>query len=63
MNEAFVSGCLHGLRVSGLQAVLAPEPGECCVCLGPGGTEHDDAEHDDAEHDDAVRDDAVAQGR
>ncbi|MBC2866877.1 helix-turn-helix transcriptional regulator [Streptomyces mexicanus] len=35
MNQAFISGCLDGLQVSGVQAVLAPEPGECCVRLGP----------------------------
>ncbi len=30
------------LQVNGVQAVLAPEPGECCVRLGPSGTDHDD---------------------
>ncbi|MER6142473.1 helix-turn-helix domain-containing protein [Streptomyces sparsogenes] len=35
MNHAFLSGYLNGLEVSGVQAVLAPEPGECCVRLGP----------------------------
>ncbi|MER6472378.1 helix-turn-helix transcriptional regulator [Streptomyces collinus] len=57
MNQAFVSGCLHGLQVSGLQAVLAPDPGECCVRLGPNGTDHDDVDHDDALHDDAMAQD------
>ncbi|MFL6055421.1 MAG: helix-turn-helix transcriptional regulator [Actinoallomurus sp.] len=33
MNEAFIAGCLDGLRVTGLEAVLAPRPGECCVQL------------------------------
>jgi predicted ArsR family transcriptional regulator len=39
MNHAFLSGCLEGLEVNGVQAVLAPEPGECCVRLGSGDTE------------------------
>jgi predicted ArsR family transcriptional regulator len=34
MNQAFLSGCLEGLEVNGVGAVLAPEPGECCVRLG-----------------------------
>ncbi|MGW3991264.1 helix-turn-helix transcriptional regulator [Streptomyces sp. NPDC004830] len=40
MNHAFLGGYLDGLRVSGVRAVLAPRPGECCVRLGPddGGT-------------------------
>ncbi len=42
MNHAFLSGYLNGLQVSGVQAVLAPEPGECCVQLGPSGTDHGD---------------------
>ncbi|WBO67882.1 helix-turn-helix transcriptional regulator [Streptomyces camelliae] len=37
MNHAFLSGYLDGLKVNGLQVVLAPEPGECCVRLGPRG--------------------------
>lgn len=35
MNQAFLSGYLDGLEVTGVQAVLAPEPGECCVRLRP----------------------------
>ncbi|MBD3003443.1 transcriptional regulator [Streptomyces sp. 5-10] len=35
MNRAFLAGYLNGLEVSGVRAVLAPEPGECCVRLGP----------------------------
>ncbi|MER5995749.1 helix-turn-helix transcriptional regulator [Streptomyces viridosporus] len=42
MNQAFLSGYLNGLQVSGVQAVLAPEPGECCVRLVPGDTDGDD---------------------
>ncbi|MEV5518108.1 transcriptional regulator [Streptomyces flaveolus] len=42
MNQAFLSGYLTGLEVGGIQAVLAPEPGECCVQLGPNGTDRDD---------------------
>ncbi|MGV9245561.1 helix-turn-helix transcriptional regulator [Streptomyces sp. NPDC003710] len=42
MNQAFLSGFLNGLQVNGVQAVLAPEPGECCVRLGPGDTDDDD---------------------
>ncbi|MFJ5034748.1 hypothetical protein ACIQB5_43420 [Streptomyces sp. NPDC088560] len=41
MNHAFLSGYLDGLEVNGLQAVLAPEPGECCVRLGPRGYDGD----------------------
>lgn len=33
MNHAFLSGYLGGLEISGVQADLAPEPGECCVRL------------------------------
>lgn len=39
MNQAFLSGYLNGLQVTGIQAVLAPEAGECCVRLGPNVTE------------------------
>src|SRR5262249_17280838 len=42
MNQALLSGFLEGLQVSGVQAVLAPKPGECCVRLGPSDTDHDD---------------------
>ncbi|MEV7815196.1 helix-turn-helix domain-containing protein [Streptomyces flaveolus] len=42
MNQAFLSGYLSGLEVNGVQAVLAPEPGECCVRLGPSDPDHDD---------------------
>ncbi|MCB5907698.1 helix-turn-helix transcriptional regulator [Streptomyces pinistramenti] len=35
MNRAFIAGYLQGLEVSGVEAVLAPRPGECCVRLGP----------------------------
>ncbi|MEU1461492.1 helix-turn-helix domain-containing protein [Streptomyces sp. NPDC005727] len=41
MNHAFLKGCLDGLQVGGVEAVLAPEPGECCVRLGPGGHDGD----------------------
>ncbi|MFB6849051.1 helix-turn-helix transcriptional regulator [Streptomyces sp. NPDC056373] len=34
MNQAFLSGYLEGLEVSGVRAALEPEPGECCVRLG-----------------------------
>ena len=37
--------------------VLAPEPGECCVRLGPNGTDQDGTDHDDADHDDALAQD------
>ncbi|MFJ7949444.1 helix-turn-helix transcriptional regulator [Streptomyces sp. NPDC096354] len=47
MNQAFLSGCLDGLQVNGVQAVLAPEPGECCVRLGPSDTGHDDQAAED----------------
>jgi predicted ArsR family transcriptional regulator len=43
MNRAFLGGCLDGLQVSGVRAVLAPAPGACCVRLGPGGTDGDPA--------------------
>ncbi|MER0449879.1 transcriptional regulator [Streptomyces sp. Edi4] len=33
MNHAFLSGYLQGLHAPGVQAVLAPLPGECCVEL------------------------------
>jgi predicted ArsR family transcriptional regulator len=31
MNEALVTGVLHGLGARGIHAVLAPESGACCV--------------------------------
>ncbi|GGW68904.1 ArsR family transcriptional regulator [Streptomyces lucensis JCM 4490] len=42
MNQSFLAGYLQGLEVGGVRAVLAPEPGECCVRLGPGDTDRDD---------------------
>lgn len=33
LNQAFLAGCLDGLAAVGVQAVLAPQPGECCVIL------------------------------
>ncbi|MGW0191631.1 helix-turn-helix transcriptional regulator [Streptomyces sp. NPDC003362] len=42
MNQAFLSGYLSGLEVSGVQAVLAPKPGECCVRLCPNAPDHDE---------------------
>lgn len=42
MNQAFLSGYLDGLQVNGIDAVLVPEPGECCVRLGPSDTDRDD---------------------
>ncbi|WEO93364.1 hypothetical protein A6P39_004610 [Streptomyces sp. FXJ1.172] len=42
MNQAFLSGYLGGLEVNGVHAVLAPEPGECCVRLCPSDTGRDD---------------------
>ncbi|MFD9816094.1 helix-turn-helix transcriptional regulator [Streptomyces sp. NPDC059080] len=35
MNHAFITGYLQGLEVGGVEAILAPRPGECCVQLGP----------------------------
>jgi predicted ArsR family transcriptional regulator len=35
MNHAFLTGYLDGLRINGVQAVLAPQPGECCIRLAP----------------------------
>ena len=39
MNHAFLTGYLEGLQATGVQAVLAPRPGECCVQLCPATTE------------------------
>ncbi|MFI6765409.1 hypothetical protein [Streptomyces sp. NPDC050355] len=36
MNHAFLAGYLEGLEISGVEAVLAPRPGECCVQLDAG---------------------------
>jgi len=33
MNHAFLAGCVEGLQATGINAVLAPTPGECCVRL------------------------------
>ncbi|MFI5685417.1 helix-turn-helix transcriptional regulator [Streptomyces sp. NPDC051636] len=38
MNHAFVTGYLQGMEITGVQAVLAPRPGECCVQLDPADT-------------------------
>ncbi|MEU3933792.1 hypothetical protein AB0E85_17385 [Streptomyces sp. NPDC029044] len=46
MNHAFLSGYLGGLDVNGVRAVLAPEPGECCVRLGTGEADEDVAAAD-----------------
>ncbi|MEU5364038.1 helix-turn-helix domain-containing protein [Streptomyces sp. NPDC005925] len=35
MNYAFLAGYLQAVEISGVQAVLAPRPGECCVQIGP----------------------------
>ncbi|MFG3224747.1 helix-turn-helix transcriptional regulator [Kitasatospora sp. NPDC048194] len=35
MNHAFLSGYVDGLDIGGIEAVLAPAPGECCVQLRP----------------------------
>ncbi|MFD0526218.1 hypothetical protein ACFQ1I_01470 [Kitasatospora arboriphila] len=35
MNHAFLDGYLRGLEVPGVEAVLDPVPGECCVRLQP----------------------------
>lgn len=47
MNHAFLTGCLEGLRISGVQAVLAPRPGECCVQLTHAGTDPDEGTDED----------------
>jgi predicted ArsR family transcriptional regulator len=31
MNQAFLAGCLEGLRITSLEARLEPTPDECCV--------------------------------
>jgi predicted ArsR family transcriptional regulator len=36
MNHAFLAGYLEGMEISGVEAVLAPRPGECCVQLDAG---------------------------
>ncbi len=35
MNHSLLHGLLSGLRASGLDARLEPEPGRCCVAIGP----------------------------
>ncbi|MGW0424099.1 helix-turn-helix transcriptional regulator [Streptomyces sp. NPDC003015] len=35
MNHAFVTGYLQAMEITGVRAVLAPRPGECCVELCP----------------------------
>jgi predicted ArsR family transcriptional regulator len=38
LNQAFLSGFVRGLDAPGVEAVLSPEPGECCVemrSIGP----------------------------
>ncbi|WP_239126789.1 helix-turn-helix transcriptional regulator [Asanoa siamensis] len=36
INHAYLGGVLAGLEATGVDAVLAPRPGECCVELRPG---------------------------
>jgi hypothetical protein len=33
LNHAFISGMMDGLQASGVDAVLDPRAGECCVEL------------------------------
>ncbi|MET9505523.1 transcriptional regulator [Streptomyces sp. NPDC006622] len=35
MNHAFITGYLQAMGITGVKAVLAPRPGECCVQLAP----------------------------
>ncbi|MGW7188289.1 helix-turn-helix transcriptional regulator [Streptomyces sp. NPDC054838] len=35
MNHAFITGYLQAMQITGIAAVLAPRPGECCVELHP----------------------------
>ncbi|MEU7029137.1 transcriptional regulator [Streptomyces sp. NPDC046275] len=42
INHAFVCGILDGLRTTGIEARLAPKPGQCCVELRESGA--DDAD-------------------
>ncbi|MGW0819138.1 helix-turn-helix transcriptional regulator [Streptomyces viridiviolaceus] len=35
MNHAFLTGYLETMEITGVQAVLAPRPGECCVQIEP----------------------------
>jgi len=37
MNQSFLAGYLRGLQISGVDAVPAPSPGECCVRLTTAG--------------------------
>jgi len=35
MNHTLIEGVLAGLRVQGVHAKLDPQPGRCCVAIGP----------------------------
>jgi predicted ArsR family transcriptional regulator len=61
MNQAFLAGCLSGLEVNGVRAVLAPEPGECCVRLVPGDPEDGDGPTRE-DGDRATREDGTTEG-
>jgi predicted ArsR family transcriptional regulator len=41
INHAFVEGFLAGLQTAGIDAVLAPRPGHCCVELRAASGGHD----------------------
>lgn len=41
ISHAFLSGFLHGLQATTVQAVLAPHPPECCVAFCAGSTPSD----------------------
>jgi predicted ArsR family transcriptional regulator len=39
LNRAFVAGLVAGLGITGVEPVLAPRPGRCCVELRPGAVD------------------------
>jgi len=43
MNQALVRGLVEGLQIGGVEAVLDPAPGRCCVRLTPAHTAADPA--------------------
>ncbi|MFF8406643.1 hypothetical protein ACF06P_34060 [Streptomyces sp. NPDC015684] len=63
MNQAFLSGYLDGPEVNGVEAVLAPRPGECCVRLGLNGTAPDDTGPEGTAPDDTAQGDPGADDR
>jgi hypothetical protein len=51
MNLALMRGMVDSMRIKGVEAILDPTPGRCCVAFQPsprGGTETEEPPADEA---------------